>query len=77
MTKYRIKFIYATPEFQKASHFMRQLDLWTDGTEAGIEQTWEFTCKLEHAVSFLKDKITEFAEESGLKILHIEGGKIE
>ncbi len=73
--KYRFEIIYQSENIKEISDFLNRCDL-NIGT-IGVRETITFTSQKDLSLSDIKEKIKEAMQESGCKLLHIEGGKVE
>lgn len=72
--RYRFRIIYQNEYMKKSCELMRKMDL--DIGEVGLEQVITFIAK-EQEIQVLKDNIIKAFESENVKVLYIEGGKVE
>ena len=73
--KYRFEIIYQNDYMHRASELMKHLDL--DMGEMGIREAFLVTTKNDVPIALIKEKFILAFESSDLKVLKIEGDKIE
>lgn len=75
MIKWRFKAILQPEILNTASEFLKKCDLET--AEIGYEQVFTFSSTKDLEVSQVKQHLIQACEECDIKVLKIEGGRIE
>jgi len=73
--KYRFEIIYSTKSIQEMANLMKALDLNLE--EIGLKENITFTTKEDIPISVIKEKLHQALESESIKILSLEGGKVE